>query len=275
MPKLPGKRYSSAEPLDAADLLDVVVADENDCLLFEQRLNELVDLRCCVDEFSQDAHLAGCDDCQAMLKDYLVMLEATELLGAMSVENSDSDEETAVAAGRVASLGRLPADTAGSQFFGWSTLLAVLFVFWGASAGVPGNMRLTEEVLPTSTAGIEIEPAEFVQALNLAGLLEYPRDLVEYPCDLATNLVEVDHPLVRSAPASCQPFFEMPTGRLFAAALPAVDLGAVDIGRINYIGRYWQHASWLPGIEPWQHSVNFAIGWLNQPTFSNEKPQCI
>ncbi len=266
MPKLPGKRFSSNE-LSDADLLDTVVADENDCLLFEQRLNELMDLRCSASEISSDGHLLVCCNCQAMLEDYQAMLEASKLLGCVHFEDASIDVELPVAVGRASSLGGGPSDSAGSQFFGWSTLLAVLFVFWGASAGVTTNRGLSEAIPSASLAGVEVEQVESANRLSLAGLLGDSGDF-------ANHLVGAN-PLLQSAPASRQPFFEMPTGRLLAAGLPTVDLASVDIGHFSYIGKCWQHASRLPGIEPWQHSVNFAIGWLNQPTFPREKTQSI
>ena len=265
MPKLPGKQFSNAEPRDV-DLVDVVVDDENDCLKFEQRLNELLDLRCRVGEVSQDAHVLACDRCQEMLEDYQGMLEATELLSAMHDDNSDVDEDVLIAVGRASSLGRAPVDLARNQFFGWSTLLAVLFVFWGTSAGVPTDKSLTERVSPASLARVQSERTELVSGLNLAGLLGDP---VEF----ANHLVAAN-PLAQSTPSNCQSFSEMPTGRMWAAGFPVVDLASFEIEQFSHIGRYWQHASRLPGFEPWQHSVNFAIGWFNQLSPPSGNPQC-
>lgn len=266
MPKLPAKEVAATSLHCDVDSLDSdVVANEDDCLLFEQRLNDWADLRSCAGEISHDPHLLICAHCQSMLDDYQVMLEATKQLGVLC-DDDCVDQDALVVGGRAASLDRLSADSARSQVFGWSTLLAVLFVIWGASAGVPTDMRLTEGVSPASVAGVEMEPSEFVNGLNLA-------ELSGYPSDLTGHLVGFN-PLVQSAPASCQPFFEMPTGRLLAAGLPVVDLASVDIRQLSHIGQYWQHASRLPGIEPWQHSVNFAIGWFNQPALPNGKPQC-
>jgi len=236
--KLPSKEFATTSLQRDVDLLDGgVVADEGDCLL----------------------------QCQAMLDDYQTMMEATKLLGVFH-DDDVVDEHGLVIGGRAASVGRLPADSARSQIFGWSTLLAVLFVFWGVSSDLPTDMSLTERVSPTSVAGVQTEPDEFVNGLDLT-------ELSEYPIDLASQLVG-SNPLVQSVPVSCQPFFEMPTGRLLAAGLPAVDLTSVDIGQLNHLGRYWQHASRLPGIEPWQHSVNFAIGWFSQPVSPSGKRQC-
>lgn len=258
MPKLPGKEFAATSLQRDVDPFDVI----DDCLLFEGRLNDWVDLRGGASDISHDPHLSVCDHCKTMLDDYQAMLEATKLLGVLHDGDDGVDEDALVIAGR-ASLDRLPADSARSQFFGWSTLLAVLFVFWGTSAGIPTDMSLTERVSPAS---LEVDPPGFVTGLNFV-------NLSGYPSDLAGHLVAVN-PLVQNAPVSCQPFFEMPTGRLFAAGLPVVDLALVDIGQLNHIGRYWQHASRLPGIEPWQHSVNFAIGWFNQRALPDGKPQC-
>ena len=270
MPKLPSKEFAAtslrldADPLDAAVFDDGGVADGDDCLLFEQRLNDWVDLRSGAGEISQDSHLLGCAHCQSMLDDYQSLLEATKLLGV--AHDDIVDDDTLVVGGRAASLDRLSADSARSQIFGWSTLLAMLFVFWGASAGVPTDMSLTDGASPASVAAKQIEPTELVNGLNLVGL-------TEYPTNLASQLVG-GNPLVQSAPSSCQPFFEMPTGRLLAAGLPAVDPASVDMRQLNSIGRYWQHASRLPGIEPWQHSVNFAIGWFYHSALPRGKSQC-
>ena len=270
MPKLPSEKFVASslqrdvDPLDAAVVDEGVVANDNDCLLFERRLNDLADSRCRLDAISNDPHLLICDRCQATLNDFQAMLEATELLGVL--HDDGGDEDALVLGGRATSLARLPADSARSQIAGWSTLLAVFFVIWGASAGVPKDMSLTDGVSPASVVGAQMEPSEFLNGFSLA-------ELSGYPSDLANHLVSVN-PLVQGAPASCQPFFEMPTGRLLAAGLPAVDLASFDIRQLNHIGRYWQHASRLPGIEPWQHSVNFAIGWFSQRALPNGNPQC-
>lgn len=269
MSKLPNKEFASSfqrnvETSGTVVSDDGVVAGEDGCLLFERRLNDWVDLRCDEGEISSDPHLSACAHCRAMLDDYQSMLEATQLLAGS--HSDDVGEDSLVVGGRAATMDSFTADSASSRIVGWSTLLAVMFVFWGTSAGGPTDMSLTEGVSPTSMAGVQVQPTEFVSELNLAELSGYPRDL-------ASHLV-VANPLVQSAPASCQPFFEMPTGRLLAAGLPAVDLATVDIGQLHHIGQYWQHASRLPGIAPWQHSVNFAIGWFNQPALPNGKPRC-
>jgi len=272
VPKLPGKELaatslqSDADSLDAVAFGDDVVAnDDDDCLLFERRLNDLVDLRRSAGEISHDPHLLICAHCQAMLEDYQTLLEATKLFGVTHDDNG-VDKDLALVGRRRAALDRLPADSARSKIFGWSTLLAVMFVFWGTSAGVPTDVRLSEVASLVSVVETQLGPVEFVNGLNLA-------ELSAYPSDLASHLV-ADNPLVQSAPASCQPFFEMPAGRLLAAGLPTVDLASVDMGQFNHIGRYWQHVSRLPGIEPWQHSVSFAIGWFNQPALPSMEPQC-
>ena len=268
MPKLPSKEFAATFLQRDVDSLDAVdegdMADDNDCLLFERRLNDWADSRCRVDAISNDPHLLICDRCQATLNDFRAMLEATELLGVL--HDDGVEEDALVLGGRATSLVRLPADSARSQVAGWSTLLAVLFVIWGASAGVPTDMSLTEGVSPASVVGAQMEPSEFVNGLSFA-------ELSGYPSDLANHFVSVN-PLVQDAPTSFQTFFEMPTGRLLAAGLPAVDLASFDITQLNHIGRYWQHASRLPGIEPWQHSVNFAIGWFSQSAMPNGNPQC-
>ena len=272
MPKLPSKEFAATSLQRDVDSLDAVdegdMADDNDCLLFERRLNDWADSRCRVDAISNDPHLLICDRCQATLNDFRAMLEATELLGVL--HDDGVEEDALVLGGRATSLVRLPADSARSQIAGWSTLLAVLFVIWGASAGVPTDMSLTEGVSPASVVGAQMEPSEFVNGLSFA---ELSGELSGYPSDLANHFVSVN-PLVQDAPTSFQTFFEMPTGRLLAAGLPAVDLASFDITQLNHIGRYWQHASRLPGIEPWQHSVNFAIGWFSQSAMPNGNPQC-
>lgn len=262
MPKLPSKEFAVTSIQRDVDPLDAfVIDDEDDCLLFEKRLNEWVDLRRGGSDISHDPHLLICAHCKTMLDDYQSMLEATKLLGVLH-DDDGVEEDALVVVGR-ASSNRLPADSPRSQFFGWSTLLAVLFVFWGASSGIPTDMSLTERVSPAS---LQMDPSEFVNGFDFAKLSGYSSDLVGH-------LIAVN-PQVQNAPASCQTFFEMPTGGLLAAGLPVVDLALVDIGQLNHIGRYWQHASRLPGIEPWQHSVNFAIGWFNQPVLPDGKPQC-
>jgi len=264
VPKLPSKEFVAIPLQRDVDAVGGVVASENDCLLFEQRLNDWVDSRCGAVEISNDSHLLVCPQCQAMLDDYQTVLEATKLLGVL--HDDGVDEEASVVGGRARSLDRLPADSTGGQIAGWSTLLAVLFVIWGTSAGIPTDMSLTERVSPASVAGAQMKPTGLVHGLNLA-------ELSGYSSDLASHLVGVN-PLVQSAPVNCQTFFEMPTGRLLAAGLPAVDFTAVDMSQLCHIGRYWQHASRLPGIEPWQHSVNFAIGWFSQRALPNGNPQC-
>ena len=61
---------------------------------------------------------------------------------------------------------------------------------------------------------------------------------------------------------------ELPGQDLLAGQLASVSMGNVNFSNFPSIeklglGQYWQHASRLPGIEPWQHSVSFAIGWIN------------
>ena len=271
MPKLTSKNFAtrSVEHNDdslGAVVLDGGVADEEDCLLFEQRLNDWVDLRCEIGEISQDAHVVACADCQTLLDDYQAMLEATEQLGVLD----DVGAQKLRVANRAQSSGQLPTDSTRGQIFGWSTLLALLFLFLGAPRGnlVDSSVSEFSLVSGTNTQGelTELFGGDESNGLSFS-------ELSSYPSDLASHLVSVN-PLVQSAPASCQTFFEMPTGRLLAAGLPAVDLEAVDMNQLNHIGQYWQHASKLPGIEPWQHSVSFAIGWYNQPAMPIGNPQC-
>ena len=62
---------------------------------------------------------------------------------------------------------------------------------------------------------------------------------------------------------------EIPGRDLLAGQLAGVSVSTVNFSDFSSfekfgLGQYWQHASHLPGIEPWQHSVSFAIGWINQ-----------
>ncbi len=250
-----------ANPID-----DAVSTDGSDCWAFEQRLNDWADLRQGAAEISHDPHLSRCQDCQTLLGDYLRMLNAAQMLGGQL--ESGAEENCPVhrpARGSAATEKPLR-----GRMVGWSTLLAVLFLFLGAptvpTAPIEGTGWPTEfgsiesasmeYAVGRHAADIPISSVSFGSGLNLELLSEYPGSL-------ANNLVSIN-PLIRSAPSGCQPFFDLPTGRLLAAGLPTVDLEEMDLKPLNQIGQYWQHASHLPGIEPWQHSVSFAIGWFNQ-----------
>lgn len=198
------------------------------------------------------------------------MLEATELL-AGNHESVDWGDEGAnesncmLSRSTSADLGNAKATR--GRFVGWSTLLAVLFVFFGSPASGPRESNLSQYALREPSTSISMVMADGGLneiSFDSVGASFSVQQMAGFPSDLAGDFLSVN-PLVQSAPASCQPFFEMPTGRLLAAGLPAVDLESVDLQSLNQIGQYWQHASRLPGIEPWQHSVNFAIGWFNQP----------
>jgi len=84
--------------------------------------------------------------------------------GCLLFERDDVGEDSLVVGGRAATMDSFTADSASSRIVGWSTLLAVMFVFWGTSAGGPTDMSLTEGVSPTSMAGVQVQPTEFVSA---------------------------------------------------------------------------------------------------------------
>jgi hypothetical protein len=247
------------------------VVDSRECQLFEHRLNALADLRSDVIEISHDPHLFSCDNCQEKLVGYqaVLTLGGPQFLNSGSrdsdVEEFDLNKNVAVHNGRLASQ-RSFANPVRVRVFGWSTALAILFVLWAGVSGVPTDPIPSGRVSPDNMVGLHRAPTDFAEDLSATNVSEHTSELASGA--LAGN------PLSRGLPQSWQAFHKIPAGGLLAARLPAVDLAGVDTRSLYQLGHYWQHASRLPGIELWQHPVNFAIGWFNQPAVLGEKPRC-
>ena len=251
-----------------------------DCLRFEEKLNEWIDqcwleqdhlLDSTLDAASEqkvlsrdgdqvifyDAHAHHCSKCRKLQTDYVSMFTSTEspLLRDLPKVSTAQREQRP----RLRDWYRNQSRSGGNRLnvngvshhgndlhsnkFGWSTALVILFLL----LGLPPQLD-TSSVDVSNHSPVLFGGTVFEKNVGLSSQVSNLRlpDL----SDLSDLSVLSD-------------------GRWLNTLVPKIDLATVDLMQLNpqldQVAHYWKRASRLPGIEPWQHSVNFAIGWLNQP----------
>ena len=200
-----------------------------------------LDLRNRLDGLSDDEHVVSCKCCRSLLLKYEQLSDLSDLSEPESESKPVSVSSNRVSSKRVPEskstdhdetcvepilIGRdarlnLAASASANRLMGWSTVLAVLFLIWGA---------------PTQELDTSVHRLDRTSAV---ALMQGER------------------------------YWQVPSGDLLAGQLANVSMRNVNLSCLPSIeklglGQYWQRASRLPGIEPWQHSVSFAIGWINQ-----------
>ena len=252
---------------------------QKDCLQFEEKLNEWIDL-CWLEQdhaldsttdavtehmvrlrdgdqlYFDDAHVHHCANCRKLQTDYIAMFASTKspLLRDLPetstahrehsprLERSRRNQPRSNRSQLNVSGAKRRENYSGGNKFGWSTALVILFLL----LGLPPQLD-TSSVEVSNDSPARFDGTMFTTNVGFGSQV--------------SNLQLPDLSVLTD-------------GHWFNVLVPEINLASVDLmqlnPRLNQVGHYWQRAARLPGIEPWQHSVNFAIGWLNQTSQSGQ-----
>ena len=202
---------------------------ESACERFEIRLNDQLDLRNRLDGLSQDEHVLSCICCRSLLLKYEQMSGLIQ--PELELKSIDLDHD-------------LDLDHDSEAY--------VRPAFVGGNAGL------------NSDSGFAANRLVGWSTVLAVMFLIWGTPGREF--DASVNRLDTTS-VVASMEVGKQ--LEMAGRNLQAGQLASVSVTKMNFSNFQAIeklglGQYWQHASHLPGIEPWQHSVSFAIGWINQ-----------